>query len=45
VRALPAVIEDLEREGVVGAVLDLRFREQIVRRGGALAQVLTHDKS
>lgn len=31
---LPAVIEDLSREGVVGAVLDLRFRDQIVRRGG-----------
>jgi cell division protein FtsQ len=32
--ALPAVIEDLAREGVQGAVLDLRFRDQIVRRGG-----------
>jgi len=31
---LPAVIDDLTREGVVGAVLDLRFRDQIVRRGG-----------
>lgn len=40
VRALPAVMEDLTRTGVEGAVLDLRFREQIVRRGGALAQAM-----
>ena len=37
VRVLPGVFEDLSREHVVGTVLDLRFREQIVRRGGALA--------
>jgi hypothetical protein len=41
VRALPAVVADLTREGLQGTVLDLRFREQIVRRGGALAQALT----
>jgi hypothetical protein len=39
-RALPAVVADLTRERVRGSVLDLRFREQIVRRGGALAQAM-----
>ena len=37
VRVLPGVFEDLTREEVLGSVLDLRFREQIVRRGGVFA--------
>ncbi len=34
IQALSAVIADLARENREGSVLDLRFREQIVRRGG-----------
>jgi cell division protein FtsQ len=34
VRVLPAVMADLGAAGIEGAVLDLRFRDQIVRRGG-----------
>ena len=41
VLALPAVVDDLTRSRLHGTVLDLRFREQIVRRGGTFAQLTT----
>ena len=31
---LPAVIADMSREGLSGSVIDMRFQEQVVRRGG-----------
>lgn len=43
--ALPVVLSELAAEGRRGAVLDFRFREQIVRRGGEPWTVPSEGKS